>query len=215
MRHAGAAVLALALLAGPALAQETPGPDLLPPPVVVVDTERLFAESAYADRLRAAIEAEAAILRAENDDLVTALTAEERALTDRRPTMSPEAFRAEAEAFDAKVQRIRAERDAKEATLQQQRADIRVEFFDAIRPILGRLMVERGALVTLDSRSVVVAVRAVDLTDRALAEIDAVLTRDGVDPGETASPDLAPEPVPTDEPGAETQDPPDIDALDD
>ena len=157
-------------------------PDLLPPPLVVIDTERLFAESRYAESLRAEIEAEATILRAENEDLVAELTAEERSLTERRPDMDPQEFRAEAEIFDQKVQEIRRERDQKEAELQQRRTEIQTRFFEETRPLVGRLMVERGALAVVDSRSVVVAVRAADITDEAIALVDATLL------GEPAAP---------------------------
>ena len=174
-----AARLALCLVLGLATAAPAQdlqtGRDVLPPPVVVLDTERLFLESAYADSLRAEIEAEATILRAENEDLVAELTAEEQSLTERRPNMTPEAFRAEADAFDQKVQRIRSERDAKEAELQAAQAELRLRFFDEVRPIVGRLMVDRGALAVIDSRSIVVARRAADITDDAITLVDDTL----------------------------------------
>ena len=193
MRAALALLLALAL-AGPAASQGQPV-DLLPPPLVVIDTERLFAESRYAESLRAEIEAEATILRAENEDLVAELTAEERRLTERRPDMDPQEFRAEAETFDQKVQEIRRERDQKEAELQQRRTEIQTRFFEETRPLVGRLMVERGALAVVDSRSVVVAVRAADITDEAIALVDATLLADPAAPPtpETDTPEAQPD----------------------
>ena len=178
---AWAAALMLAL-AGGARAQdgETPAPavpEATAPvaAVVILDTERLFTDSRYAATLRAEIEADAAIIKAENDALVEQLTAEEQSLTERRPDMTPEAFRAEAEAFDQKVQRIRNERDAKEAELQAAQSELRLRFFDEVRPIVGRLMVDRGALAVIDSRSIVVARRAADITDDAITLVDDTL----------------------------------------
>ncbi len=157
-------------LAGPALAQEAQV--TVAPPVLILDSERLWAESEYGKSLRDALDARTLALKTENDRIVADLTAEEQDLTERRPDMDPDAFRAEAEAFDAKVQDIRAARDAKEAELERDSAAARVQFFDEVRPLVGRLMVERGALTVIDSRSIVVGVRAADITDAAIAWID-------------------------------------------
>ena len=147
----------------------------LPAPVLIIDNERLYADSQYGQQLRAGFEAEAEALRAENDQIVAALTEEEQELTERRPTMSVEDFRAAAEEFDTRVQEIRRARDAKEAQLQQARANGRATFFDDVRPLIGQMMIDRGALAVLDSRSVFVAVRVADITDEAIALIDANL----------------------------------------
>ncbi|SEW07992.1 periplasmic chaperone for outer membrane proteins Skp [Cognatiyoonia koreensis] len=143
--------------------------------VLVLDTSRLFAESAYALQLREEVETLARDLNAENERIVAELVEEERSLTERRPTMTPEAFRAEAEAFDEKAQEIRNARDAKEIELEQARVNVRVRFTEEIRPIVGQMMVERGASVVLDSRTVFVTVRSADITDQAISRIDAAL----------------------------------------
>ena len=95
--------------------------------------------------------------------------------------MDPAAFRAEAEAFDEKVQGIRAAQDAKERALDDSLAAGRDNFFVAIRPILGQLMVENGAGAILDRRSVVLSVGRIDITDAAIAVIDATVG-DGTGP---------------------------------
>jgi Skp family chaperone for outer membrane proteins len=166
--------VALMMTALPAAAQDVQ-PVPTPSAVIVVDSERLFIESAYGKKLRADIDAQAAAVNVENERIVADLTTEERSLTVRRPTMTPEAFREEAAAFDTKVQEIRRARDAKEAELQQARSDARVTFYEQARPIVGQLMIERGAVAVLDSRSVFVVVRSVDVTAEAIAKIDAAL----------------------------------------
>ena len=87
------------------------------PSVLIIDSERVFFETAYGRRLTEELAAQAAALQAENDEIVAELTQEERSLTLRRPTMSLEEFRAEAEAFDTKVQEVRRARDAKNVDL--------------------------------------------------------------------------------------------------
>ena len=122
--------------------------------------------------------AEAEALSAENDRIVEALTEEERSLTERRPRMTPEAFRAEAEAFDTKVQEIRRARDAKEVALQNARGTAREQFFEQTRGLIGGLMVERGGAVILDRRTVFLALSAIDITQDSITLIDATLMTD-------------------------------------
>lgn len=178
--------LLLAALAPPVAAQEAPpgpGPRVQAAPaasaaasaILTIDLDRLLAETRYGRRMAADLQRQAEALGEENERLRVELTAVERDLTDRRPTMEPEAFRAMAEAFDARVQRIRAEQDAKEQALAASVEQERQRFVGAIRPVLGRLMIESGASVVLDGRDVVVSAAAVDATDEAIAAIDATL----------------------------------------
>ncbi|WP_083484258.1 OmpH family outer membrane protein [Loktanella sp. 3ANDIMAR09] len=170
--------VAVAAWAGPAAAQQ----DAQALPILIVDYDRLYIDSAYAQQIRAALDADAEALKAENDRIVAALTDEERSLTLRRPTMTAEAFRAEADAFDTKVQAIRRARDAKEVELQRARSAARDEFFVSVRDVVGQLMLERGASLILDRRSVFLALAASDITDEAVARIDAVMMQSGQAP---------------------------------
>lgn len=140
--------------------------------VLIIDTTRLVSESRYAASLFSEVDAMAIALQEENQSIVETLEAEESDLTARRPTMSPEDFRAEAEAFNAKAQEIRANRDAKELELEEMRRNARVQFLREARSIVGQLMVDRGATVVIDNRSVYVTISPADITDEAIARID-------------------------------------------
>jgi Skp family chaperone for outer membrane proteins len=206
MRMIRALVVAL-LVSGPAGAQDAatvpdatpaqqPGGDLsqgqVRSPVLTIDPERLFAESLYGRRVAADLRTEAEALDLENQRIETALTEEERDLTRRRPAMAVEDFRIEAEAFDDKVQGIRDAQDAKERSLQQAVSDRRATFLDAATPILAQIMIDSGAAVILDRRSVFLGVGIVDITDRAIAAVDAELG----DGSQTELPDPDPAPAP-------------------
>ena len=142
-RPAGQVLCALlACLAGPAAAQRAE-PVIVPPAVdlaaqggvVVLDTDRLFAESLFGQALATDLQAETEALIEENRRIEAELTAEEQSLTRRRPGMEPAAFREEAEAFDARVQEIRRERDAKERALQLEATAGRERFLAAIAAV--------------------------------------------------------------------------------
>lgn len=167
--------------------------------ILTVDIERLFAQSRFGQRVSQELRAEQEALSQENRRLAEALRAEELDLADRRPEMDPETFRAEAEAFDEKVVAIRAAQDARERDLEQAVTQSRETFFEATRPVLGQLMLDSGASVILDRRSVLVSLGAIDVTDAAISRIDAAIG-DGSDvsPGEPLLP--VPDPNPAIEP---------------
>jgi Skp family chaperone for outer membrane proteins len=178
--RAGAAALALALAALPGLAwgqgtSSPPAAGAVRSPVLTLDADRLFAETRFGRRIAADLRARTEALAEENEALRRELTEEERGLADRRPTMEVEAFRDEADAFDARVQRIRAEQDAKETALEAAVQAARQEFLSSVTPVLAGLMAESGAAVILERRDVFLSANAVDVTDEAVAAIDAEL----------------------------------------
>lgn len=124
-----AAALLLAVPPAPATAQPL---DLAGSPILIIDQERLFAESSLGGRISAEIEAATVALAEENRRIEAELIAEELDLTERRPGLPPEEFRALADAFDEKVQRIRSEQDNKDRELQQRREKEQQDFVNRI-----------------------------------------------------------------------------------
>ena len=163
-----AAVAALA-------AQTALGQEALQSEVVTIDPEQLFAGTAYGRRVLQMVEDRSSALATENRRIEAELIAEERALTDQRPTLSVEEFRALADAFDEKVQRLRAEQDAKTREIQSLRDREQQQFLNRVAPILSELVQERGALVVMDRRTVFISSARIDITDAAIARIDETL----------------------------------------
>lgn len=164
------AIVVWLLLALPVAAQ-----DETPPQVLIINSDRLYLETLYGRRLAADLNVQITEVQLENDRIVATLTEEERSLTQRRPDMTPEAFRAEAEAFDAKVQDVRQARDAKNAELQEISAQARAEFESRTQGIIANVMLERGAVMVMEERNVLLSVRAANITDEVIARIDAAL----------------------------------------
>nr|WP_050927849.1 OmpH family outer membrane protein [Aestuariivita boseongensis] len=144
-------------------------------PILTIETDRLFAESDFGERVAQEREAESAVLSAENRRIEAELIEEERDLTDRRAEMEPDAFRTLADAFDAKVQEIRRTQDAKARALNQRGEADRVAFLQAAVPILEQLMLEAGAAVILERGSVFISLNATDVTEAAIARINAAI----------------------------------------
>jgi len=175
-RIARMVALALFIPVMPGSAQQVPN-DLslgqVRSPVLTIDIERLFSESLFGQRISGDLLRQTEELAAENRRIEAALTEEERSLTLRRPTMDVATFRAAAEEFDTRVQDIRRAQDAKERALQLVVTQGRDAFLATATPVLAQLMAESGAAVILDRRSVFLGVDLVDVTDVAIAKIDA------------------------------------------
>lgn len=169
-----AASLLFAGLVGSGQAQEAEAP-VPRSPILVVDSERMFSDSGFGQQLAARIEARAAEIAAENRRIEAELAEEEQSLTERRATMTPDEFRALADAFDEKVTRIRRERDEAAAGFSQSSEAVRRQFLLAVEPVLYSIMQEAGSAVILERRTVFVTREVVDITDEAIRRIDAQL----------------------------------------
>ena len=177
--------LPVVLLVGVQSSAQDSSPVEVAPQILIVDRARMFAESSFG---KASFEREgvaAMALEAENAGIQAELVAEEQELTDLRKTLSAAEFSARAVAFDEKVERIRAEQDAKVSEVARIRDEDGQTFQRAALPVLGKLMADRGAQVLLDRSAVILSLSLVDVTDEAIARLDAAL-------GAGATPPVAP-----------------------
>lgn len=161
--------------------------------IVTIDQERMFLKSLYGQSLITQVEQDAAALAAENRKIEAELEAEELQLTQDRDGMPPEEFHQKAAAFDEKVVGIRAAQDAKARQIVRARDELQQAFFQQVLPILTEVVRERGAVVVLDARSVVLSAGQIDVTADAIERIDARLA-----PAEDAQQEATPAAPPKD-----------------
>lgn len=162
-------VACLALLPAVALAQQAP---LGQTPILSLDQDALFAQSRPGRAALERYQAEQEALAAENSRIEATLEAEERDLTTRRGTLPAAEFAVLAAEFDKKVEAIRAAQTAKPAELKRAFDAARQRFFEGASPILGQLMLDRGAYVIIDKRAVVLGFDAIDMTADAIRRVD-------------------------------------------
>jgi len=191
----GLLCLGLALLPGfvtPARAQQAPvaGEATRPiVPVLTLDWEQLFEETLWGKRIRNDLSEASRALNAENNRIADDLIAEEKALTDKRPTMDPKEFRTEADAFDERATAIRNAQKAKAQALSQNFEEARQAFFGAVAPLLDDMLASRGAVVVLDRRVIIRGLAEADVTAELVKLVDARL-------GSGPAADGSPTPVP-------------------
>ena len=143
--------------------------------VLTVDSDLLYSQSLFGLRVSQELAAEEAVLLAENRRIQAELTAEERELTNQRESMDPKAFRAIADAFDARVVQIRGEQEQKSINIELRRKREEEAFIRAASPVLTDLMREAGALVILERRDVLLSDPAIDITPIAIKRLNQVL----------------------------------------
>ncbi|SIS78915.1 periplasmic chaperone for outer membrane proteins Skp [Roseivivax lentus] len=193
----GGATPAAAQEARPAPAQSEAPRQIVRSPILTLESERLFVDSALGQRLIAEIEAAGQALSAENRRIETELTEEERRLTALRAETAPAEFRDLADAFDDRVQALRQSQDAKARELANRGDRVRRDFFNAVQPVLTEILREAGAALIIERANVLLSANAIDITDLAIARVDARIG-DGADvmPGEGAGaedPEAAPD----------------------
>ncbi len=167
-------------------------------PVLTLDQDRLYVASAFGQRVQRDLAEASTVLSNENRRIETALVEEEQRLTDQRADMEPEEFRKLAEEFDARVTGIRQAQERKASDIQRRADRERARFFELAFPVLFQLVEETGAFAIIDNSAVIFSVRNIDITDEAIARVNAEI-------GEAPLPD---DPGPTPQPrpeGAETE----------
>lgn len=189
------ALALVGLLAAPVQSQDM---GVVQSEVLVLDTERLFNSTLIGQRLTAEYQAEREKLIARNREIEADLRAEEQALTDKRKTMTPAQFRDAADAFDARVRSIRQENEQAGRELERARELAPLTMMRMAEPVLVQLMLDAGGRIVIDHRQVLLRVDAIDITDAAIARIDAEIG-DGASTGQEdaePAPEAAPETAP-------------------
>lgn len=200
----GAALLTAPLIAvGGAAPVQAQSVGVVQSDILVVDPERLYEETRLGQAITAQLQQEREDLIALNRKLEAELEAEELALTEQRDTTSPEEFRDLADAFDERVQRIRADSQRRVREHERNRERAPLDFMRQVEPVLVELMREAGAAVVMDRRTVLLQADVVDITSAAVQRIDATLGPAAPDEGNADGTEATPEtadPAPDPEP---------------
>ncbi len=146
----------------------------IPSPILTIDQDRLLSETRSGAALSKDVEDRAAALSEENARIEADLIERERSLTEQRPSLTPEEFRALADAFNDDVSRIRAEQDEKARAVARAQEEAQQQFLSQAAGIISDIVREEGALIVLDRRDVFLSADRIDITDEAIARINAV-----------------------------------------
>ena len=140
--------------------------------ILVVDLERAYDRSKFAQAMRDAFNLQNQSLNKENFTILNTLKEEELQLTEDRATLSPELFAIAAQAFDVKVQEIRKSRLQKLRLVEDQFNRLKIDFFQKINPFFDEVMIDFNAAAILEKKSIVRSIDALDITDLLVQRVD-------------------------------------------
>ena len=143
-----------------------------------VDMTKLLRSSEFGKNIIAANNLARKKLQSENEELEKKLLLEEKELSELRKTLSVEEFRPKALEFDKRVSIIRAEQGKKEEILNKKVRKEETDFFKRIYPLLYEILIERGGLILVDQRNIILWDNSVDITDVAIQAINQALRSD-------------------------------------
>ena len=140
-----------------------------------VDMAKLLRSSEFGKNIIAANNIARKKLQSENEELEKKLLLEEKELSELRKTLPIEEFRPKALEFDRRVTNIRAEQGKKEEFLNKKVRKEESDFFKRIYPFLYEILIERGGLILVDQRNIILWDSSVDITDDAIQAINQTL----------------------------------------
>ena len=164
-------VFLLSLVTQPLLASEISG-------LFTVDMSKLFRSSDFGKSIISTNNKARQELQNENEELEFKLLSEEKELSEQRKILSLDEFHPKALEFDKKVSIIRTEQGEKEVNLKNKARKEESEFYKRIYPLLYELLLDRGGLVLIDQRNIILGDSSVDITDDAIKLINQVLGKD-------------------------------------
>jgi outer membrane protein len=184
-----ACLLALCCGAGGALAQQppagqpnpapaTPAPPPTPPSpptnlaVMVVDVQALLQNSKAAKMVRDQIEAKRADYAKEISHQEEVLRAERDALQKQQPTLTPEQLNAKGREFQAKVNELDRDVQAKRQALERSNADALQKIQEVMVKIITDIAKDRKANLVFQRSELVLFDQGFDVTDEVLQKLD-------------------------------------------
>ena len=168
MTHFRIILFLLTLFAQPLLGSEKSS-------LFTVDMGKLYRSSDFGKNIILSNNIARQALQNENEELESELLSEEKELSELRKTLSLDEFSPKALEFDEKVSIIRTEQGEKEENLKNKARQGEAEFYKSVYPLLYELLLDRGGLVLIDQRNVILWDNSVDITDDAIELINRVL----------------------------------------
>jgi Skp family chaperone for outer membrane proteins len=143
--------------------------------VLVVNQKRIQTEAAAAQAIAREEQARKEALRAAFDQERATLQARERELIELRETMAKDDFDAVVDEFQDDVRSLRGRMDKGRADMRRALSEAKEILARALQKVLAELMKEHGALIIIDETNAIAHASALNITDKAIARLDAAL----------------------------------------
>jgi len=175
-----ATALGLTLALGAALPGHAQTPAARPASaIVVVDVDRVFAESASGKSLLATLRPQAERLKTRQTTLQEQFAKEEQALQQaaQAKTLTPDVLETRARDVRQREQTAQTELAGGQRSIQTSSQSGQQQILDAMNPIVTAIMRERGASVALQRGATLQMAAGLDITPDIISRLDRALPR--------------------------------------
>jgi Skp family chaperone for outer membrane proteins len=172
---AGALMTATGVIATPAFAQASPA-------IVIVDMNRIAAESAASKSAEPQLKAKFDSVQARTKTLDDQFKGEIESLQKARPSMAQEAFQAKARDIEQRRVTAAQEIQSKQQDYARSVQYVNQQIVQAVNPIITAVMREKGASIALDQNVTLAAASSLDVTADVLTRLNAALPRVSITP---------------------------------
>ncbi|MCA0369900.1 MAG: OmpH family outer membrane protein [Proteobacteria bacterium] len=142
---------------------------------LVVDHDRMMAESQAAEKVKREIEEKRKQFQAELDNFEKGLRQEEESLKAQETQLSEQVFTQKRLAFSGRVNMVHEKVSQRRAELEQAIQEARVQIVDKISDIVAQIAKEQRADVVLPKAGLVFSRPSLDVTDEALKRLNTQL----------------------------------------
>ena len=143
--------------------------------VLVVDIEKIFANSLSGKSLISQIKKEGEAIRGSRDKAQKDLEADAKKIEDQKTLLTPEALRAKADELKLKEISKNQEIQQELRKLENAQATARNEIFAKLSPILSEVMKEKNANAIMEARMALISNPDINVTDIVVKRLDAAL----------------------------------------
>jgi Skp family chaperone for outer membrane proteins len=167
------AALAAAFTVAPVAAQAQQAPAAV---VVVVDTQKIFAECNACKAAQTQLQAQATSIQTRAPQLGAPLQTEAQAIQKAANGKAPDAaLTARIQALQTKESSANQEIQGRQQTFQRNRAYVAQQINAKLDPIITQVMQKRGANLAIDQGATLAAASTIDVTSDVLAQLNAQL----------------------------------------
>lgn len=176
-----ASTIAASTVATPAFAQAAPS-------IIIVDMNRIAAESAASKSAEPQLKAKFESVQTRAKQLGDQFRAEYESLQKAQASMAKEAVQAKAREIQQRQATAEQEVRTKEQDYARSVQYVRQQILDAVNPIITTLMREKNASIALDREVTLASAAALDVTADVLQRLNTALPRVGITPPAAPAP---------------------------
>lgn len=173
---AGAAACAVALALGVSTTSVEAQQAAKPPVILILDQAQVIAQSKAGQSLGPQLQKLQETANAELNSEVEKLNKEGEDLKKQKDLMAEDVWLEKAKVLTAKQNNLPTLREVKVRELQIAEQQALTKIDDAMKPILKKIVDERGATLMLDRSAVMYASVDTNITSQVIAELDKTLT---------------------------------------